>query len=92
MTQRESALPMNELDAQTRDMITSLLHRTPESLDEAELAFLRARSPYLTLEQRRDFGLEKAPAPTADPVELPVTPKSKGKSKKSTAASTEDSE
>lgn len=75
MSQREE-LP-REVDAR----LTELLSQGVDSATAEQLAFLKARMSYLTLEEQITFGL--AEAPKAEPLETPAPEEPKKRAKKS---------
>jgi len=58
-TERESAIPITELDKATQARLTALMGTDPAALTAADTAFLVARKDYLTAAQRKDYGIGK---------------------------------
>lgn len=57
--ERESAIPVSELDRGTRERLERLMGSDPAGITAGDRAFLEARKDYLTAAQRKDFGIGK---------------------------------
>jgi len=57
MAERESALPVSELDRASAERLERLMGQDPNTLTAGDRAFLTGRRDYLTAAQRKDYGI-----------------------------------